>query len=423
MHMFKSIRSNKANGDMESYFPVRPDCQEHVPKTRFKPKVGKTLSERRWNAAFQKDGRLDIAGVLRRIQRGGIHPAIKGAVWEFLLGCYDPNSTTEERDNLRKKRREQYNSWKEQCKTIVPIIGTGKFVTTPLVSEDEEPPDNNGIDESVSDAELDKKEIQWKRSLHQIGLDVVRTDRALVYYENEVNQAKLWDLLAIYTWVDEDIGYVQGMNDICSPMVILLKDEADAFWCFEHAMRRVRENFRSNATSMGVQSQLGILSQVMRTVDPKLHQHLEGLDGGEYLFAIRMLMVLFRREFSFVDALYLWEVMWAMEYNPNMFADYASDGSHEVIATKLSKKVLLQYGKYERKNVKIGRTDQKSLLAVFLVAGVLETKNKKLLNEAKGLDDVAQIMGDITGSLDAKKALTEALKIHKKYLSKASITS
>lgn len=32
--------------------------------------VGKTLSERRWKAAFSKDGYLDIAGVLRRIQRG-----------------------------------------------------------------------------------------------------------------------------------------------------------------------------------------------------------------------------------------------------------------------------------------------------------------------------------------------------------------
>lgn len=34
----------------------------------------------------------------------------------------------------------------------------------------------------------------------------------------------------------------------------------------------------------------------------------EDLDGGEYLFAFRMLMVLFRREFSFADTLYLWEV-------------------------------------------------------------------------------------------------------------------
>lgn len=42
------------------------------------------------------------------------------------------------------------------------------------------------------------------------GLDVVRTDRALVYYENEANQAKLWDILSVYAWVDGEVGYMQG---------------------------------------------------------------------------------------------------------------------------------------------------------------------------------------------------------------------
>lgn len=43
-----------------------------------------------------------------------------------------------------------------------------------------------------------------------VGLDVVRTDRALVFYESEANQAKLWDVLSVYAWLDNDIGYVQG---------------------------------------------------------------------------------------------------------------------------------------------------------------------------------------------------------------------
>lgn len=43
-----------------------------------------------------------------------------------------------------------------------------------------------------------------------VGLDVVRTDRALAFYESEKNQAKLWDILAVYAWVDNDISYVQG---------------------------------------------------------------------------------------------------------------------------------------------------------------------------------------------------------------------
>lgn len=416
---------NSAHGELDAYFPIREEYQAEVPKTRFKPRVGKTLSARRWNAAFSKEGHLDIAGVLRRIQRGGIHPSIKGEVWEFLLGCFDPNSSVEERNEIRQKRREQYAAMKAACQKMVPVIGSGKFITAAIITDDGQPI-QDGVSQDygamlINDVETDKRVIQWKLSLHQIGLDVVRTDQTLVFYESEANQAKLWDVLAIYSWVDNDIGYVQGMNDICSPMIILLENEADAFWCFEHAMRKVRENFRSNSTSIGVQSQLSTLSQVMRVVDPKLHQHLEELDGGEYLFAFRMLMVLFRREFSFVDALYLWEVMWAMEYNPNMFIAYeessdSSASSSKTDAVKTNNKQLKQYGKFERKNVKTGVTDEKSVLAVFLVASVLETKNKRFLKEAKGLDDVVQILGDITGNLDAKKALHEALKIHKKYL-------
>lgn len=400
--------------ELNSFYPIRPECQADVPTTRFKPRSGKTLSARRWQASFDAAGRLDIAKVLRRIQRGGVHPSIKGEVWEFLLGCYDPNSTLEERNELMQRRRGQYDMWKAECQKMVSVIGSGKFVTTPLIGDDGEPTDPSVVGAKPSD----NKVLQWMQLLHQIGLDVVRTDRALVFYESESNQAKLWDVLSIYAWLDNDIGYVQGMNDICSPLVMLIENEADCFWCFDRAMRRMRENFRCTASSMGVQSQLGTLSQIMKTVDPKLHHHLQDLDGGEYLFAFRMLMVLFRREFSFADTLYLWELMWGMEYNPNIFAKYEDPDRAKTNAptTAVNDKVLKQYGKFERKNLKTGHKDENCALAVFLVASVLETKNKRILTEAKGVDDVVKILGDITSSLDAKKACTEALKIQKKYI-------
>ena len=144
--------------DLQGFYPVRRECQSDVPRTRFKSRVviwswiffcfhldmyelwmihdlslsqaGKTLSARRWHAAFTEDGHLDMEKVLRRIQRGvcllfspysncccccslthffflfqGIHPSIKGAVWEFLSGCYDPDSTFDERTKLRDLRR------------------------------------------------------------------------------------------------------------------------------------------------------------------------------------------------------------------------------------------------------------------------------------------------------------------------------
>ncbi|XP_050364025.1 rab GTPase-activating protein 22 [Argentina anserina] len=409
-----------STAELDAFYPVRRDCQVDVPKTRFRLRAGRTLSARRWHAAFSDDGHLDIASVLRRIQRGGVHPAIKGVVWEFLVGCFDPRSTFDERNDLRQQRREKYAQLKGECNKMVPVIGSGKFITTPLVTDDGDPIEGapNGARHDVSD----KKVIQWKLFLHQIGLDVVRTDRTLVFYESETNQAKLWEILSVYAWMDNDIGYVQGMNDICSPIVILIDNHADAFWCFERAMRKLRENFRCTSSSMGVQSQLATLSQVIRTIDPKLHQHLEELDGGEYLFAFRMLMVLFRREFSFVDSLYLWELMWAMEYNPNIFSSYETS-SAGATPPNASDKELKAFGKFERNNVKTGYTEQHGALSVFLVASVLETKNKQLLKKAKGLDDVVNILGDITGNLDARKACNEALKIHKKYLKLQNVKS
>ncbi|AED96540.1 putative Rab-GTPase-TBC domain-containing protein [Arabidopsis thaliana] len=421
----------------DSYYLIRPECTD-VPNTKFKIKPGKTLSVRKWQAAFTTEGFLDIGKTLSRIQRGGIHPSIRGEVWEFLLGCYDPKSTFEEREQIRQRRRLQYASWKEECKQMFPVIGSGGFITAPVITNKGEPIYDpivlqetnlgaNGSDffkDLASRGPLDQKVIQWLLTLHQIGLDVNRTDRTLVFYEKKENLSKLWDILALYAWIDNDVGYCQGMSDLCSPMIMLLEDEADAFWCFERLMRRLRGNFRDTGRSVGVEAQLTHLASITQIIDPKLHHHLEKLGGGDYLFAIRMIMVQFRREFSFCDSLYLWEMMWALEYDPEMYSLYEEpqfEGERIEGSSKGKPKSINQCGKYERENMKNGGKSAEGPLpiSVFLVASVLKDKSSKLMTEARGLDDVVKILNDITGNLDAKKACTGAMKLHKKYLKKA----
>ncbi|KAG4186081.1 hypothetical protein ERO13_A08G020000v2 [Gossypium hirsutum] len=417
----------------DSYYAVRPECTD-VPRTRFKIKPGKTLSARKWQAAFSLDGHLDIGKTLHRIQRGGIHPSIRGEVWEFLLACYDPESTFDERDQIRQHRRVQYARWKNECREIFPVIGSGRYITAPVITEDGQPIQDPFVLSEINPemmkeltprGPLDKKAIQWLLTLHQIGLDVMRTDRTLVFYEKQDNLSKLWDILSVYAWIDTDVGYGQGMSDLCSPMIILLEDEADAFWCFERLMRRLRGNFRCTGNSVGVEKQLSYLAAVTQVIDPKLHHHFETLGGGDYLFAFRMLMVLFRREFSFCDSLYLWEMMWALEYDPDLFSLYEEPGSNITKAVGSNKgkpKSGRPCGKYERENMKIKSSDASLPISVFLVASVLKDKSSKLLHEARGLDDVVKILNDMTGNLDAKKACIGAMKLHKKYLKKAKKT-
>ncbi|OAY67284.1 TBC1 domain family member 15-like [Ananas comosus] len=431
----------------DSFYAVRPECAD-VPKTKFKIKAGKTLSARRWQAAFSPEGHLDIGSVLGRIQRGGVHPSIRGEVWEFLLGCFEPKSTFDEREQLRQKRRVQYARWKEECKEMDSHVGSGRIITAPIITEDGEPiqdplvlleanPDQVNSNDSVSSSnetrenwesfgghvQLDRLVIDWKLTLHQIGLDVLRTDRTLEFYENKENLSKLWDILAVYAWIDKDVGYCQGMSDLCSPMIVLLDDEADAFWCFERLMRRLRGNFRCTEKSVGVENQLQSLASITQVLDPKLHQHLETLGGGDYLFAFRMFMVLFRRELSFGDSLYLWEMMWALEYDPDIYYMYEDPGiiTEKNEGSKGKVKSTRQLGKYERENMKNGAksSDAPLPISVFLVASVLKDKSAKLMTEARGLDDVVKILNDISGTLDAKKACIGAMKLHKKYLKKA----
>lgn len=446
----------------DSYYQVRPECTD-VPKSKFKIKAGRTLSSRKWQAAFTPEGYLDISKTLSRIYRGGVHPSIRGEVWEFLLGCYDPKSTFDERDQIRQRRRVQYVRWKEECRQIFPVVGSGKFITAPVITEDGQPiheplviletnqdrgPSQDGnsaeigsshayatnqsrtnascsemVKELTSHGPLDQKVIQWMLTLHQIGLDVHRTDRTLVFYEKQENLSKLWDILAVYAWIDTDVGYCQGMSDLCSPMIMLLEDEADAFWCFERLMRRLRGNFRCTGRTVGVETQLSNLAEITQVIDPKLHQHLDALGGGDYLFAFRMLMVLFRREFSFCDSLYLWEMMWALEYDPDLFSVYEElelNGEKRE-GSKGRVKSIRHYGKFERENMKNGAANSEGPLpmSVFLVASVLKDKSSKLLHEARGLDDVVRILNDMTGNLDAKKACSGAMKLHRKYLKKA----
>lgn len=409
--------------DPDTIYPTRADCPE-APKSRFKPQPRRTLSPRRWKLLFNEEGCLDAAGMIKRVQRGGIHPNIKGEVWEYLLGCYDPKSTTEQRNQLRQQRRLEYEKLKSKCREMDTTVGSGRVITMPVITEDGQPiedPNSNGgarassvgVEQQTSNSTLPKEVIQWKLLLHQIGLDVNRTDRTLVYYESQENLARLWDILSVYAWVDNDIGYCQGMSDLCSPISIILEHEADAFWCFERLMRRVRDNFKSTSTSIGVRSQLTTLSSIMKAVDPKLHEHLENLDGGEYLFAFRMLMVLFRREFSFIDTMYLWELMWSMEYNPGLFSTLESNTG---TSNANDENTLKQCGKFEKKNLQAAKKEEQIPLSVFVVASVIEAKNKRLMGEAKGLDDVVKILNEITGSIDAKKACRGALTIHEKYL-------
>lgn len=68
-----------------------------------------------------------------------------------------------------------------------------------------------------------------------------------------------------------------------------------------------RENFQMEGPT-GVMKQLQALWHILELTDRDMFSHLSHIGAESLHFAFRMLLVLFRRELSFSEALSMWEV-------------------------------------------------------------------------------------------------------------------
>lgn len=57
--------------------------------------------------------------------------------------------------------------------------------------------------------------------------------------DNNLNLQTLNDILMTYVMYNFDLGYVQGMSDLLSPILMLLENECDSFWCFVGFMNKL----------------------------------------------------------------------------------------------------------------------------------------------------------------------------------------
>jgi len=125
---------------------------------------------------------------------------------------------------------------------------------------------------------------------------------------------RLAGVLLTYNFYDKELGYVQGMSDLCAPLYVVMgSDEELTFWCFVEVMKRMNQNFLRDQS--GMKKQLVTLQELISVMDPDLYRHLEKTDGLNLFFCFRWVLIAFKREFPFDDVLRLWEVLWTDFYS------------------------------------------------------------------------------------------------------------
>ncbi|KAF5729784.1 Ypt/Rab-GAP domain of gyp1p superfamily protein isoform 1 [Tripterygium wilfordii] len=231
---------------------------------------------------------------------------------------------------------------------------------------------------SYSPSQNAVSEIKARRLANSVGLkDYDHLEPCRIYHA-----ARLVAILEAYALYDPEIGYCQGMSDLLSPIISIVEEDHEAFWCFVAFMKKARHNFRLD--EVGIRRQLNIVSKIIKCKDIHLYRHLEKLQAEDCFFLYRMVVVLFRRELSFEQTLCLWEVMWA---------DQAA------IRAGIAK------SSWGRMRLKAPPTDD---LLLYAIAACVLQRRKLIIEKYNSIDEIMRECNSMAGHLDVWKLLDDA---------------
>ncbi|XP_052195535.1 rab GTPase-activating protein 22 isoform X2 [Diospyros lotus] len=229
---------------------------------------------------------------------------------------------------------------------------------------------------SPSQAAVSEEKARW--SAEVVGLrDYDHLEPSRIFHA-----ARLVAILEAYALFDPEIGYCQGMSDLLSPIITVITDDHEAFWCFVGFMRKARHNFRLD--EVGIRRQLNIVSKIIKFKDSHLYRHLEKLQAEDCFFVYRMVVVLFRRELTFEETMCLWEVMWT---------DQAA--------------IRAGIGKSAWSRIRLRAPPTDDLLLYAIAASVLQ-RRKQIIEKYSSMDEIIRECNSMAGHLDVWKLLDDA---------------
>ncbi|KAA3476888.1 TBC1 domain family member 17-like [Gossypium australe] len=278
-----SHKSSEYKEDVPVQSPVDPDPLEFDKLSLVwgKPRQP-PLGLEEWATFLDSEGRVvDPKALRKRIFYGGVEHKFRKEVWAILLGYHSYESTYAEREYQKSIKKTEYETIKNQWQvlSVVMLFSLLKSIFQMLAK----------LFHSISPGQA-KRFTKFRERKGLIEKDVVRTDRSLSFYDGDDNPNVnlLRDILLTYSFYNFDLGYCQGMSDLLSPILFVMEDESESFWCFVALMERLGPNFNHRP----------------------LHKYFEQNDCLNYFFCFRWILIQFKRELEYEQTMRLWEVLW-----------------------------------------------------------------------------------------------------------------
>ncbi|KAL4950069.1 rab-GTPase-TBC domain-containing protein [Aspergillus filifer] len=258
---------------------------------------------------------------LRNLAWSGVPAEVRAMTWQLLLGYLPTNS--ERRIAALERKRKEYLDGVRQAFERSNATSAGKSASTNTGR-------GRGLDEAI-----------W----HQISIDVPRTSPHIQLYSYEATQRSLERILYVWAIRHPASGYVQGINDLVTPLFqvflgvyvtdlrveegmdpgqlprsVLDAVEADSFWCLTKLLDGIQDNYIY--AQPGIHRQVRALRDLTMRIDSTLAKHLEQ-EGVEFMqFSFRWMNCLLMREMSVQNTIRMWDTYMAEEQGFSRFHLY-----------------------------------------------------------------------------------------------------
>ncbi len=170
---------------------------------------------------------------------------------------------------------------------------------------------------------------QEQETLRQVLVDVPRTAPDVPLFRNDMIRQSLARLLYIWAMRHPASSYVQGINDLATPLFavflseyfdgdvlqgeeledltpeILNDVEADVYWCLTNLLAGIQDHYTQDQP--GVQRMVMRLEELVKRIDAGLTGHLETTGVQFIQFAFRWMNCLLLREFNLKCIIRLWD--------------------------------------------------------------------------------------------------------------------
>ncbi|KAJ7273623.1 RabGAP/TBC [Mycena haematopus] len=370
------------------------------------------VDEKTWGGWFGEEGRPTVRfeHVKREVFRRGIDAkgTLRQRMWPFVLGVLEWDASDTERAEKWEEKKKMYHTTKDEWCGVPEVFDRPDTLeerhridvdcrrtdrNQPLFSTPQPTPSE------AKTAEMNDEKERAKR------YSTISPEMADIGAQSPTNEHidRMAGILLTYNFYEKELGYVQGMSDMCAPIyVVMAADEELTFWCFVEFMNRMKQNFLRDQS--GMKKQLLALQELIEVMDPELYRHLEKTDGLNLFFCFRWVLIAFKREFAFDDVLRLWEVLWTDYYSNDfvLFVALAVLESHRDVILRY----LVEYCNELSMTIELNSTLAQAEVLFLSFAQLVADIDRRRAEEQKPSTDGLRHRGSQKGKATADTTTT-----------------